>query len=83
MKNNVNHPQRIFVDPKDNPHNIAIQNVFKQARTWAWNSMSEPTHPMYNNIQNLINEKDGENRTTRDVKKEILELGFPQQFPKN
>ena len=83
MKNNVNHPERMFVDPKDYPHNIAIQNVFKQARTWAWNSMSEPTHPMYNNIQKLINEKDGENSTTREVKKEILELGFPQQFPKN
>ena len=45
--------------------------------------MSKPTHPMYNNIQKLINEKDGENSVTRDVKKEILELGFPQQFPKN
>ena len=33
--------------------------------------------------QKLINEKDGENSVTRDVKKEILELGFPQQFPKN
>ena len=39
--------------------------------------------PQHLYIQKLINEKDGENSVTRDVKKEILELGFPQQFPKN
>jgi hypothetical protein len=83
MQENVNHPERMFVDPKDYHHNIAIQNVFQQARTWAWNAMSQPTHPAYNDIQRIISEKDGENKITRDTKKEILELGFPQQFPKN
>ena len=45
--------------------------------------MNQPTHPAYNDIQRVISEKDGENTITRDTKKEILELGFPQQFPKN
>tara|TARA_Y100001973_G_scaffold80680_1_gene118793 strand:+ start:2597 stop:7318 length:4722 start_codon:yes stop_codon:yes gene_type:complete len=83
MKENVNHPERMYVNPKEYPHNIAIENVLKQARTWAWNEMNQPTHPAYNDIQRVISEKDGENIITRDTKKEILELGFPQQFPRN
>ena len=45
--------------------------------------MIDPTHPAYSDVQRVINEKDGKNSITRDTKKEILELGFPQQFPKN
>ena len=82
MQENVNHPERMYVDPKEYPHNIAIENVLKQARTWAWNAINEPTHPAYNDIQRIMSEKDGKNAITRDTKSEILELGFPQQFPK-
>ena len=83
MQENVRHPEKMFVEPKDYPHNIAINNILKQARTWAWNKLSTEGHAAYPNIQKLIAEKDGENTITRDTKKEILELGFPQQFPKN
>jgi len=83
MKANVHDSERMFIDPKDYPHNEAIKAVFDQARSYAWIQMNKPTHPMYPEIQRIIGEKDGKNNITRENRKEILELGFPQQFPKN
>ena len=81
MKQNVWNPERMFVDPKDYPHNDAIKKVFDQARSYAWTQMNKPTHPMYSEIQRIIGEKDGHDNITRETRKDILELGFPQQFP--
>ena len=83
MKANVHDSERMFIDPKDYPHNEAIKSVFDQARSYAWIQMNKPTHPMYPEIQRIIGEKDGKNNITRENRKEILELGFPQQFPQN
>jgi len=81
MKENVYDSERMFVDPKDYPHNDAIKKVFDQARNYAWTQMNKPTHPMYSEIQRIIGEKDGQNNITRETREDILELGFPQQFP--
>ena len=81
MKRNVWNPEKMFVDPKDYPHNQAIKKVFDQARSYAWIQMNKPTHPMYPEIQRIIGEKDGHDNITRETRKDILELGFPQQFP--
>jgi len=81
MKGNVHDSERMFVDPKDYPHNDAIKNVFDQARSYAWTQMNKSTHPMYPEIQRIIGEKDGQNTITRETREDILELGFPQQFP--
>jgi len=81
MKGNVYDSERMFVDPKDYPHNDAIKTVFDQARSYAWIQMNKPTHAMYPEIQRILAEKDGKNNITRETRQDILELGFPQQFP--
>jgi len=81
MKKNVHDSEKMFVDPKDYPHNDAIKEVFDQARSYAWTEMNKPSHPIYPEIQRILAEKDGHNSITRETRNNILKLGFPQQFP--
>ena len=73
-----------FIDLRETASSVvadAIKKVFDQARSYAWTQMNKPTHPMYSEIQRIIGEKDGHDNITRETRKDILELGIPQQFP--
>ena len=88
MKANMNDPARNDINPNTGyPHNTVIDKLFNQARAKAWALINDPKHPAYQDVQKAKAEKDGHSSRTRDNRKEILELGFPQKqrdfFPKN
>jgi hypothetical protein len=81
MQANVNNPSAWDIDPTTYPHNTIIDRIMSQARSKAWALINKPDHPGYSKVLELKAEKDGKDRRTRNNRKEILELSFPQIKP--
>ena len=86
MKANINNPAKWDIDPTTYPHNTVINNVMDQARSKAWALINQPSHPAYDEVQELKAEQDGKTERTRENRAEILELNYPTKkqspFPK-
>ena len=86
MNRNKNIPTKWDVNPNDYPHNTIINNLIKQARDKAWAQLKQPTHPAYLELQELMSERDGLSRRTRETREEIFEINYPSNksktFPK-
>ena len=86
MNSNKNNPANWDIDPNSYPHNTVIDKLIQQARAKAWVTINDPSHPGYSELQEVMAMKDGRNSRTRDNRKEILDLSFPQKtidlFPK-
>ena len=87
MRADGSNPANWDVDPNTYPHNTLIDNVMNQARSKAWAKINDPSHPGYSRVQQLKAEKDGKDAKTRNNRKEILDLSFPnkqvERFPQN
>ena len=87
LKGNINNPENFDINPNTYPHNTLIDQVFNQARSKAWATITQPDHPAYSAVQKVMAEKDGHTSRTRENRNEILELSFPKKtvdnFPKN
>ena len=83
MQSDSRNPQNWDIDPNKYPHNTRIDRLFNQARSRAWAALNNPKHPGYHHLQKVKEEKDGLSTKTRDTRKEILDLSFPQNAPQN
>ncbi len=86
MNSAKNNPAKWNIDPNSYPHNTIIDRIIQQARSKAWAKINDPSHPGYADLQEAKGERDGLDTQTRDNRREILDLSFPQEqferFPK-